>query len=272
MTEGEGAAAATADQTIPLDALAYGVDHLEAILVVYLGDAHVHAAWIRADAGYGPHEIAVRLRDAYRACQGSLRALELFAGASSGSAADPIATLETPTRTVLFRRIRAYLVITLFDVAMPLGMARFTSARIAARLEPELPYPADAAGGAEKAAAAREAGRIEGLQRSTPPPADAEVKTLAFPPVGAPPRMSPSRPPPMRATLTDLDRARRLLAFLEARAPEPHVARLRVALRAGLTPLALEHPEALRADAMILIETAVEDILGVDRSELRRLV
>lgn len=273
MTEGEGAAGAAADEPIPLDSLAYGVDHLEAILVVYLGDAHVHAAWIRADAGYGPREIAVRLRDAYRACQGSLRALDLFAGgASSGSAADPVATLETQARTVLFRRIRAYLIITLFDVAMPLGMARYSSARIAAKLEPELPYPADAAGGAEKAAAVREAGRIEGLQRSTPPPADVEAKTLAFPPVGAPPRVSASRPPPPRATLTDLDRARRLLMFLEARAPEPHVARLRVALRAGLTPLALEHPEALRADAMILIETAVEDILGVERSELRRLV
>jgi hypothetical protein len=81
-----------------------------------------------------------------------------------------------------------------------------------------------------------------------------------------------SQPPHSRATLTDMDRAKRLLSFLEGRAPEPHVARLRVALRAGLTPLALEHPEALRADAMILIETAVEDILGIDRSELRRLV
>ena len=47
------------------------------------------------------------------------------------------------------------------------------------------------------------------------------------------------------------------------------MARLRVALRAGLTPLALEHPEALGADAIVLIETAVQEILGVDRGELR---
>jgi hypothetical protein len=69
----------------------------------------------------------------------------------------------------------------------------------------------------------------------------------------------------------EVDRTRRLLALLEARAPEPHVARLRVALRAGLTPVALEHLEALGADATLLIEAAVEDILGLDRAALRGL-
>ena len=204
------------------------------------------------------------MRDAYRACQGSVRGLELLAGGeASGALSDPTVVLETASRTVLFRRIRAYVIIVLFDAAMPLGMARLIASQMAARLEPELPFPAANAGDsllppAERALIAR---------RLSMPPVDPDVRTLAFLPV--PSRAKSSRPP---LPLTDLDRAKRLLAFLESRCPEPHVARLRVALRAGLTPLALEHPEALRADAMILIETAVEDILGIDRAELRRLV
>ena len=63
----------------------------------------------------------------------------------------------------------------------------------------------------------------------------------------------------------------RLLSYLEAHAPEPHVVRCRLALRAGLTLGALEHPEALGPEAMVLIETAVQDILGIDRAELRRI-
>ncbi len=71
--------------------------------------------------------------------------------------------------------------------------------------------------------------------------------------------------------MSEVERTRRLLAYLEANAPEPHVVRHRLALRAGLTLLALEHPEALGAEALVLIEAAVEDILGLDREGLRRI-
>jgi hypothetical protein len=63
----------------------------------------------------------------------------------------------------------------------------------------------------------------------------------------------------------------RLLAYLEVHAPEPHVVRCRLALRAGLTLAALDRPEALGPEAIVLIETAVQDILGIDRAELRRI-
>jgi hypothetical protein len=49
------------------------------------------------------------------------------------------------------------------------------------------------------------------------------------------------------------------------------VARHRLALRAGLTLAALDRPEALGPEAIVLIETAVQDILGIDRAELRRI-
>ena len=98
-----------------------------------------------------------------------------------------------------------------------------------------------------------------------PRDSDAAPHTLAFG-SGLPRR---SRPPPPRAP--EADRTSRLLAYLEAHAPEPHVVKYRLALRAGLTLAALEHPEALGPEAMILIETAVQDILGIDRAELRRI-
>lgn len=90
---------------------------------------------------------------------------------------------------------------------------------------------------------------------------DMPPRTLAFPPLS----------PPAQARSADAERVERLLAYVDEHAAEPHVARLRVALKAGLTPLALEHPEALRPEAMVLIETAVEEILGVSLAVIRRL-
>jgi len=264
---------------IGLDGLAYGIDHLDAIVVYYVGDAHVHAAWVRADAGFGAEDVAVRLRDAYRACQSAVRGIETVSATSppASTLSDAFVTLETPSRVTFMRRIRAYVVASLFDAAMPLGMARLMAARIAAAVEPELPF------GDESST------RSTALPTPSMVPEDTSeleaAKTLAVPGVGrggdprrvdtahpGPLRAGTSKPPPpVRPTLSELDRARRLLVYLEAHAPEPHVARLRVALRAGLTPLALEHPEALGADAIVLIETAVQDILGIDRGELRGL-
>jgi len=94
---------------------------------------------------------------------------------------------------------------------------------------------------------------------------DRPPATLAFG-SGLPRR---SRPPPPRPP--EAERVSHLLVYLEAHAPEPHVVRSRLALRAGLTLAALDDPEALGPEAMVLIETAVQDILGIDRAELRRI-
>jgi len=77
--------------------------------------------------------------------------------------------------------------------------------------------------------------------------------------------------PPARATPGELSRIRGLLAHLEAHAPEPHVVRTRLALRAGISLFALDHPETLGPEAIVLIETAVQDILGHGRAELARI-
>jgi hypothetical protein len=275
---------------IALDGLAVGIDLLDAVLVFHLGDAHVHAQWVRPDGGVRPDEVVTTLRDAYRVGQFAGKRLA-GASAAKADAPAPLLTIELTQRTALLRRVRAYVVACIYDAAMPLGMARLIAERIVAAVSPELPredmlaesvrarvpLPARTPDPVVRASVAEStpdrvapAGAApRHTPGSAPPP-----NTLNFgtgrpksdtpkPPLGALPRRS--RPP------AEMDRLSRLIAYLEAHAPEPHVVRHRLALRAGLTLAALERPATLGPEAVVLIETAVQDILGIDRAELRRI-
>jgi len=250
---------------IALDGLAYGIDLLDAVLVFHLGDAHVHALWVRPDGGVRAEDVVTTLRDAYRVGQFASKRL-MGASSPRAEAPAPLITLELPQRTVLLRRIRAYVVACVFDAAMPLGMVRVIAARLAAALEPELPL------GQESTDAATKARVVLPLPAAGPPLRPVAVHsadegpphTLTF--GSSLPRRSRPPPPP-----TEGERPSRLLAYLEAHAPEPHMVRHRLALRAGLTLAALDRPEALGPEAIVLVETAVQDILGIDRAELRRI-
>jgi hypothetical protein len=278
-----------AGQPIALDGLAYGVDALDAILVFHLGDARLYATWVRPDAGLDAEEAAATLREAYRNNERTMRRLTRFAtagwsmgtttmdwqagGRDAGGArgsASPFVTLETPSRVALLRRIRSYVVATLFDGALPMGMARLVASRLARSLEPELPLTIDRVSMISELPEAPLDHGLDTSQDDDDEDTDAvplvHTRALAFPTVDG---VGRSRAP---ASRTEVERARRILAYLDAHAPEPHVVRLRLALRAGLTPIALEHPEALGADAMALIETAVEDMLGLERAELRSVL
>jgi hypothetical protein len=264
---------------IALDGLGYGIDYLDAILVFHLGDARLHASWVRPDAGLRAEDVVGTLRDAYRVCQFAARRI---AGGTDrrGERVDPVITIELPHRTALLRRIRSHVVACLFEAAMPLGMARLVASRIGDALDPELPLTEEAAAppalpviGARippvaplpSLSAALPVPRVARLVEA---PDDAEGRgpsTLSF---GASRRRSL---PPARATPSEQGRTRSLLAYLEAHAPEPHVVRTRLALRAGIGLVALEHPETLGPEAIVLIETAVEDILGAGRAELARI-
>jgi hypothetical protein len=258
-----------------LDGLAYGIDLLDAILVFHLVDARVHAAWVRPGAGLRPEEIVGPLRDAYRACQSAAR--RLAGGADRrGERVDPLVSIELPHRVALLRRIRSHVVASLFDAAMPLGMARLVAARLVVALEPELPLAEDAGSvtltpslGIHTPVPGPEALVVPLLApRFSDAPLDDALdrgpSTLAF---GARSRSVP----PARATVSEQGRIRALLATLEAHAPEPHVVRIRLALRAGISLFALDHPETLGPEAIVLLETAVEDILGLGRAELARI-
>jgi hypothetical protein len=266
----EGVRPPAMNAPIALDGLAYGIDFLDALLVFHLGDGRVHAAWVRPDAGLRADEMVGTLRDAYRICQ--LAARRIAGGTDRrGERVDPVISIELPDRVALLRRIRSHVVVSLFETAMPLGMARMIAARLAAALEPELPLTDDAE--AVPAAAAIDV-RIAPFALSG---------SVAAPRVNATTNDDERGPstmtfgnrrrslPPARATPSEQGRIRSLLAHLEAHAPEPHVVRTRLALRAGLGLVALEHPETLGPEAIVLIETAVEDILGQDRAELARI-
>jgi hypothetical protein len=276
------AAAAPPEGPIALDGLAYGIDLLDALLVFHLGDAHVHALWVRPEGGVRPEDVVTTLRDAYRVAQFAGKRL-MGASSPRTEAPAPLLTLELPQRIALLRRIQAYVVASIFDAAMPLGMARLISGRLAAALEFELPL----GGEPPHDAAVR-------VQKPRPPePADAasppRVLIPSPPGLDAPAAQAPRRPhessPPHTLTFgsslprrshpppapSEMDRTSRLLAYLETHAPEPHVVRHRLALRAGLTLAALDRPETLAPEAIVLIESAVQDILGIDRAELRRI-
>ena len=272
---------------LALDGLACEIDLLDAVLVFHLGDAHVHALWVRPDGGVRADEVVTTLRDAYRVGQFASKRL---AGATSprAEAPAPLLTLELPQRIALLRRIRAYVVACIFDAAMPLGMARLIASRLAVALEPELPLAPDPPDAATKARVLMPVPPAESALRPTragharPSVASSASAALPSPPAaraasdeGGPHTLAfgsalprRTRPPPLPS---ELDRVSRLLAYLEAHAPEPHVVRHRLALRAGLTLAALDRPDALGPEAIVLIETAVQDILGIDRAELRRI-
>jgi hypothetical protein len=246
---------------IALDGLAWGIEFLDAILVVSLADAHLHAVWTHPDAGLRPEELAGTLRDAYRVGQFASRRLSALAAPAPDRRAElasPVLTLELPKRIAILRRIRGYVVACAFDPSMPLGLARLVASRLSTELDPELPLAID------PVAHVPEPPILHRAPLHTPteePPA-----TLTFGAVRPRRTLAPPRP-----STGEIDHIRRLIAALETRAPEPHTARLRLALRAGLTRVALDHPETLGPEALVLIESAVEEILGLDRAELARI-
>lgn len=245
---------------IALDGLVYGIDLLDALLVVDIGDAHLYASWIREGSGVRADDVVTTLRDVYRV--GQFAARRLSGAADRREAPAPLLTIELPQRTAIIRRVRAYAIAAIFDAAMPLGMSRLVASRLAAALEPELPLAIEPARAAPPMPAISAA---DPIVRAAGDDADHPPNTLSFG-TGLPRR---SRPPLPRSP--EADRVARLIAYLEAHAPEAHVVKVRLALRAGLTLTALENPEALGPEAMVLIETAVQDILGIDRAELRRI-
>jgi len=261
---------------LALDGLAYGVDGLEAIVAFHLSDATIHAAWVKPGSGFTASAIAASLREVYKTSQVHARRLDFLSPsplveADAGDLSDPLVTMEIPGRVVVLRRVRSHVVATFFEATLPLGFVRLQAARIAAVLKPELPHdeaPTPSVGMPAMSAVPATLPAISDVPSTEEPePEEPPARTLNFQAPGAVVVRS-SKPPP-RGTPAEIDRAKKLLAYLDAHAPDPHIVRLRVSLRAGIKPLALDHPESLGADAMVLLETAAEDILGIDRAELR---
>jgi len=315
---------------ILLDGLAYGIDPLNAILIVHAADGRLYASWVGAGAGFGAEEAAESLWIMFRSSQTLAGKLAPNARAAEREPSKMFLTLEIASRVVMVQRARAYAVACFFEPSMPLGMARLVATRITDALEPDLPLtlvlPSVATTAAattdslvpptedpsSKAAASRPVSTMPAPTEPGPmiittespravlptlaalaaartesegPAIDRIIvagspeqallqqapkgppKTLAFPSLGAAVIRAATPPAPLvRASQAEIERVKRVLQHLEENAPDPHVAHLRVALRAGLTPLALANPETLGPNTLVLIETAVEDILGSDLS------
>lgn len=243
----EEVAEAQAHAPIALDSFALGIEPLDGLVVFSLADGSVYGAWIRGDAGFSPDDVAASMREAYRACLQASRKLAIFASSAAdrGQASEPIVTIETLARTALLKRVRAYIVACLFDVSMPLGMARLCAARLASALEPELP--------------------LADLARLTLPPPPETLVRVSRPPPASMRFAVPALP---RAPVAEIERVRRVIAYAEANLPDAHTVRLRLALRAHTSRLALDHPETLASDAIVRVETAALELLGIDREQL----
>lgn len=236
---------------LPLDSFVHGIDPLDGLVVFSLSEGSVYAAWIRPDSGFTADDVAAIMREAYRTGLQASRRLAAFSpGGDRGPAAEPLVTIETLARTAILKRVRAFIIATLFDASIPLGMARLCAARLTFALEPELP--------------------LTELERLTLPPVP---NVLAPPPrftgqAAAAARRSviPLKAP--HASPAEADRARRLIAYAEANLPDAHTVRLRLALRAHTSRLSLDHPEALPSEAILRIETAVLEMLGIERDQL----
>jgi hypothetical protein len=63
-------------------------------------------------------------------------------------------------------------------------------------------------------------------------------------------------------------RAIRLMAYVEATSIEPHISILRLALRSGLGLARLRDPQKLTPPDLVLLETAAEEMLGLERGKL----
>lgn len=280
-----GAQPAESPAGLALEGLAYGIEPLDAIFVLHAGSGQLYAGWVRPGAGVRAEDIAEGMFDAFRASQRAMRKLFSEPPRWGERVPDPdlFVTLEMPARTAMMRRTRAFAVGCLFDASMPLGMARLVTMRMAATLEPDLPVEASSVEAAAPAAevqvplpfqpfqpAEAERGEDGDREGDRAREGSEQRKTLEFPSIGAAIVHKSMMQPPVaaRATPAEVDRVRRILALLESRAPEPHVIRLRIALRAGLTPLALSSPETLGPNTLVLIETAAEDVLGLDLSDL----
>ncbi len=236
-----------AESAMVLDGLAVGVDHLEAIVVFFLSVSHAYASWVRAGVDLKPARIATAMRDAYVASEQALYAID---GEPQIRTETPNLIMETQGRLVFVHRVRNFGVAVCFERDAPLGFARMAARQLVRTLEHELPYPQDEANVVVVSAA-----------KPTVPGAVLAPAQLNFDADDA----GPDTHPPRHVVG---DRVRHVLRHLEENAPDPHLVRIRVALRTGLGIEAIQNPESLTADALVLVESAAEDILGIDHGKL----
>lgn len=129
-----------AENAIPLEGLAAGVDYLEAIVVFLIAPAMTYASWVRPSTPLSAGAMGRAYAEALGACANAACRIE-----SATPAATPIGrpvslTIEDERHTAIVQQVRAFGVAIVFERQAPLGLARAHSHKIVRTLEHELPY------------------------------------------------------------------------------------------------------------------------------------
>lgn len=266
-----------AESAMVLDGLAVGVEYLEAIVVFLLSASHPYASWFASGVALKPSRVADSMRHAYLAAETALAGIE---GDVQVRSEHPSMIVESAAHLVMIHRVRTFGVATCFAREAPLGFARMAARQIVATLEQELPYPSPLGPQEETrittptGMAARRSATPASPRAAVVPPA-AETRSRNEPsnpgiPVVAPALDFTDDPAPDTAPPRSSigDRVRAVVSHCEAIAQDAHIVRLRLALRTGLGLEAFVYPDELSNEALMLIETAAEDILGLERGKL----
>jgi hypothetical protein len=227
--DGETLDAASA---LDLARLTAGVTGLEAVVVFLRDPSHLYAHWLSSGGSLSASRVATAARPVLEA---SLDAADTL-GAERDSRVGSL--LELDAHLLFVEPLGRFGAAFVFASSAPLGLARLAVRRLSGALGAELEQVATAG-------RARPLDTPPTAKRSTSTPELAAAKTLLPTPNG--------------------ERVRALLAELEAKALDPHLVRLRLALRSGLGREQLGSPDALPNEALRLIETLAVELFDETR-------
>lgn len=265
-----------AQNAVVLDGLAASCEELEAIVIFLIDAVHVIASWIHPSK---PISLGVFTPTLHAAFTASLAAGDLLTPENAPRDQRPgfvrpeatcTMTLELADHTLVVQRLRGFGVATLFASRLPLGLARAQAKEVLRNLAHELPY-ANSPTSIQVLSGRRSSMNIPAVRPiehmrtreifdEEEPAPDTGRQSI---PVS---RDAAVDPPPSSG------RARRILEELADHAPDANVVLLRVGLRTGLGLEPFMDPETLSGEALVLLETAAEDILGLDRGMLKERV
>ncbi len=134
------------DSSMPLEGVALGVDHLEALVVFLLAASETHSRWVRTGASLSAEDVATVAREAYLAAATASARIDPAAHERREAAQKPsypTVTIDDPSHLVVVHRVRAFGIAMVFERDAPLGLARAFAQKIVTTLEHELPYTAE---------------------------------------------------------------------------------------------------------------------------------
>jgi hypothetical protein len=142
----EAEATVEGESAIPLEGMALGVDHLEALVVFLVSSLHTYARWVKTGAEISAPTVAAMAREAYAAAATASARIDPTAHKrreASPKPQHPWLTIEDADHLVMVNRVRSFGIAMVFERDAPIGLARAFAHKIVSTLEHELPYAAE---------------------------------------------------------------------------------------------------------------------------------